>query len=64
MNKQEVINKIKDIDDFSKYSIKGGTSMFNKEYPELLNSVNEHTKEMQKYASNKKLVAVTGRIKP
>ena len=57
MNKQETINKIKNINDFSKYSIKGGTAMFNREYPELLNSINEHTKEMQKYASNKKLVA-------
>jgi len=57
MNKQETINKIKNIDNILKYSIKGGTSMFNKEYPELLNNINEHTKEMQIYASNKKLIA-------
>lgn len=56
MNKQETINKIKNINDFSKYSIKGGTAMFNREYPELLNSINEHTKEMQVFAVNKKLV--------
>lgn len=56
MNKQETINKIKGIDNIFKYSIKGGTAMFNREYPELLNSINEHTKEMQVFAVNKKLV--------
>ena len=46
MNKEETIDKIKGIDNIYKYSIKGGTAMFNREYPELLNSINEHTKEM------------------
>lgn len=57
MNKEILINQIKNIENISKYSIKGGTAMFNKEYPQLLIHINKHTKEMQKYASNNKLVA-------
>jgi len=57
MNKFDLINMITNIDNIFKYSIKGGTSMFNKEYPNLLESINFETKEMQKYSNNKKLVA-------
>lgn len=57
MDKQELILLTKKIDNISKYSIKGGTAMFNKEHPQLLTYINEHTKEIQKYSPNKKLVA-------
>lgn len=57
MNRQELLDTVKKIDNISKYSIKGGTSMFNREYPNLLNVINAETVEMQTYAQNKKLVA-------
>lgn len=57
MNKNELIDIIKNIENINKYSIKGGTSMFNKEYPDLLYYINEFTKEMQIYSQNKKLCA-------
>lgn len=57
MNKQELITYLNNVDNILKYSIKGGTSMFNKEYPNLLNEINENTKEIQIYSNNKKLVA-------
>ena len=57
MNKQELINKINEIDNIFKYSIKGGTSMFNKEHPKLLEHINNNTTEIQIYVNNKKLLA-------
>jgi very-short-patch-repair endonuclease len=57
MNKQELIKIIKNINNIFKYSIKGGTSMFNKEYPNLLNHINNYTSEMQVYSKNKILIA-------
>nr|MDA3778694.1 hypothetical protein [Bacteroidales bacterium] len=57
MNKQELINKLNKIENIFKYSIKGGTSMFNKEYPHLLEMINTNTNEIQTYSNNKKLVA-------
>lgn len=40
-----------------KYRIKGGLSMFNKDYPNLINEINFHTKEMQICSMNKTLFA-------
>jgi len=57
MNKEELINAIKNIDDINKYSIKGGTSKFNKDYPNLLESINYYSKEMMVFHKNKTLVA-------
>jgi hypothetical protein len=57
MNKEELILALNKITDFNKYSIKGGTSMFNREYPNLLDEINKNTIEIQVFSSNKKLVS-------
>jgi very-short-patch-repair endonuclease len=57
MGKQELIKYLVRIENIFKYSIKGGTSMFNKEHPKILDEINKYTKEMQIYSKNKILVA-------
>jgi hypothetical protein len=54
--KRKLVNKIISIN-IEKYRIKGGLSKFNKDYPELINSINEHTLEMQTCSINKTLYA-------
>ena len=54
--KRRLINKIIGIN-IEKYRIKGGVSMFNKEYPNLIDEINQHTVEMQTCSMNKTLYA-------
>jgi hypothetical protein len=56
MNKIKLLNKILSIN-IEKYRIKGGLSMFNKDFPNLINVVNEYTKDMQICSMNKTLYA-------
>ena len=54
--KKKLINKVININ-IEKYKIKGGLSIFKKEYPQLINEINQHTQEMQIYPTNKTLYA-------
>jgi len=56
MNKTKLLNKVLSIN-IEKYRIKGGLSMFNKDFPNLINGVNEYTKDMQICSMNKTLYA-------
>jgi len=57
MDKNILIKLLKTIEDVNQYYIKGGTSKFNKDYPNILNLINIYTSEMQIYSSNKILEA-------
>jgi hypothetical protein len=56
MNKIKLINKILTIN-IEKYRIKGGLSMFNKDFPNLINEINTYTNDMQICLINKTLYA-------
>jgi len=57
MDKTILIKLLKSIENLNQYFIKGGTSKFNKDYPNLLNLINAYTYDIQKYSSNKILEA-------
>lgn len=57
MDKNILIKLLKTVENLSDYYIKGGTSKFNKDFPNILNLINIYTSEMQVYSSNKILEA-------
>lgn len=57
MNKNQLINYLKNNVDINIYSIKGGVSKFNKEHPNILKYINKYTNDIMKYSLNKNLSA-------
>jgi hypothetical protein len=57
MDKNILIKLLRTIENVNQYYIKGGTSKFNKDYPNILNLINVYSSEMQIYSSNKILEA-------
>ncbi len=57
MDKKILIKILKSIENIEQYYTKGGTSKFNKKFPNLLNLINAYTYDIQIYASNKILEA-------
>ncbi len=57
MDKTILIKILKSINNIEQYYKKGGTSKFNKDFPQLLNFINAYTCDMQVYSANKILEA-------